>query len=106
MWSVIHTQLNVTMILSCSNDNIINATLLGVIETDFAFSKNQTDCYIQCQSFEYTLTTVINNMHVNWIGLGFLVADLGMLAIEIDFTKIKQIIILKSQIILINFISY
>ena len=40
---------------------------------------------IPCQSFAHTFATVTLNMHVKFISIGFLVADLVMLATNIDF---------------------
>ena len=62
---------------------------------DFASLKNQANRYsqiqiilnIQCQFFVYTSTTVIINMHVSFISIGFLVADLVIFVTEIDFAK-------------------
>ena len=43
-----------------------------------------------CQFFAHTLATVMLNMPVNFMSIGFLVADLVMLVIEIDFVFSKK----------------
>jgi len=56
-----------------------------------------------CQCFAHTWTTVTFNMHVSFISIWFVVADLGFLAMRISrFRKIKQIVIVKFKIILNN----
>ena len=51
---------------------------------------------ILCQFSAHTSRIVMLNMHVNFMRIRFLVADLGFLVIEISrFRKIKQIVICK-----------
>src|SRR6185503_15343057 len=45
---------------------------------------------IPCQFFAHTLATVMLNMHVRFMSIGLLVADLVMLVIEIDFVFSKK----------------
>src|SRR6185503_18912550 len=55
---------------------------------------------IPCQFFAHTLATVTFNICVDYMSIGFLVANLVMLAIEIScFRKIKQIVICKPKIV-------
>ena len=69
-----------------------------VMKINFAFSKNQAVAIcklkivlnIPCQSFSHTSTTVTINMHINFVSIGFLVADLVMLAMKIDFAFSKN----------------
>jgi hypothetical protein len=43
-----------------------------------------------CQFFAHTWTTVTFNMHISFISIGFLVADLGFLAMKINFAFSKN----------------
>ena len=57
-----------------------------------------------CQFFAHTWTTVTFNMHVSFISIGFVVANLGFLVMRwrliSRFQKIKQIVIIKLKIVL------
>src|SRR6185312_14204591 len=70
-------------------------TDLVIFVSEIDFAKNQADCYMQTQNhtyysvsiFAHTSTTVIINMHISFISIGFLVADLVIFVSEIDFAK-------------------
>jgi hypothetical protein len=62
----------------------------------FSISRSLTICKLKIvlnipfQFFTYTSTTVIINIHVSFMSIQFLVADLGMLAMKIDFVFLKE----------------